>query len=120
MVTEPVAVARELTLAGVPNILVMHCLVWVLLDGEVSLAGKEVPEQCALLPAGGRPVDVLGVEHGLFGQIGGLLHHGREWLKVWPVVPLVASCDSPVGDLASKDVAEKKARADGVVAEDET
>ena len=44
MIAEPGAVGRELTLAAVPDILVMQAGIGVLLNGEVSLASEEEPE----------------------------------------------------------------------------
>ena len=41
MLAKVVRVGRILTLTGVPNIVGMHLLVWIFLDSEVGVTGKE-------------------------------------------------------------------------------
>ena len=119
MIAEPVAVGREMTLAAVPNILMVQLGVRVLLDLEVSLASEEEPEQGALAPGGATLVDILSVKHRLLSQIFRLRDHRRERLEVWPVVPLIAATEGPVSDLTGEEVAQDGAGTDSVVAEDQ-
>ena len=41
VLTEAVSVSRIVTLAWIPHVVRMHLLVWVLLDSEVCITGKE-------------------------------------------------------------------------------
>ena len=93
--------------------------VWVFLDAPVGFTGEEEPVQRACAPARALLVDVLSLKHRFLSHIAWLLDHSGVGLKVWPVVPRVAATDCGISNLASEHVANKSARGDSVVAEDQ-
>ena len=94
MLSEAIGVGGIVALARVPHVLSVHRSVRILLNGEVSVSGHEVPEERAALAIRQTvpPLDVLRVKHSVTGDVSlGLGDHRREGLKVGPIVPAVAA-----------------------------
>ena len=103
MFTKTVRISRIVALARIPDVFMMSILVWIRLNGVVSISAHEKPVNWAALPVNFvLPVHVLRIEHRDRRYILRLLHHGRVWFQIWSIVPGIAATEFFVGDPTSE------------------
>lgn len=96
-----------MTFSAIPDILWMSVGIWILLDCEVGISGKEKSHQWTTLAILSLFVNILRLKHRGCRNIGWSIDHGSEWFKIGSVVPLVRCSNERVGHLTGKHVASE-------------